>query len=119
MSKKPKLHNVNSIRVIAEYLVVRYHVLKQDNGEHGAMGLDIMSFFFVLSGFGTMYTFEPEYLTTAREGVFHVGARVACVSCIPVQLVVLATICNWTNAKSQISVRDLSNMSVVTTPYAR
>lgn len=76
MSKKPRLHNVNSIRVIAEYFVIRYHVLKQENGEHGAVGLDIMSFFFVLSGFGTMYTFEPEYLTTARERVSFMWGRV-------------------------------------------
>ena len=48
-----------------------------------------------------------------------VGARVACVSYIPVQLAVLATICYWANAKPQRWVHGLSNMSVVTTRYAR
>ncbi len=75
MSRKPRLHSVNSIRVIAEYMVIRYHVLKQDNDDHGAVGLDIMSFFFVLSGFGTMYTFEQEYLTTLRERLGFMWAR--------------------------------------------
>ncbi len=55
-----KLHGVDAIRVIAEYLVVSYHVLPHDERElnHGPIGVDIMCFFFVLSGFVMMYTFE-------------------------------------------------------------
>jgi peptidoglycan/LPS O-acetylase OafA/YrhL len=64
----PKLRALNAIRVFAEYLVVRAHVVDTkyvsnesgsfDEGAHGVIGMDIMSFFFVLSGFVMMYTFE-------------------------------------------------------------
>lgn len=66
-----KLHALNGIRVIAEYLVVRHHVLRdhmidREGAEgvktsihgRGPIGMDIMCFFFVLSGFVMTYTHE-------------------------------------------------------------
>ena len=67
MQDKPrKLHGIDAIRVVAEYLVVRFHVLPEDKREgfHGPIGVDIMSFFFVLSGFVMMYTFERADFST-------------------------------------------------------
>jgi peptidoglycan/LPS O-acetylase OafA/YrhL len=69
MQEKPrKLHGVDAIRVIAEFLVVRYHVLPHDERElsRGPIGMDIMCFFFVLSGFVMMYTFEHADFSTWR-----------------------------------------------------
>jgi peptidoglycan/LPS O-acetylase OafA/YrhL len=66
-SPHPKLHSINAIRVIAEFAVVRLHVIENryldrlaNNESHmlGPYGLDIMSFFFVLSGFVMMYTYH-------------------------------------------------------------
>ena len=60
--RPPRLHSVNTIRVLAEYLVVRFHILPDrrlnDVGSGGPIGMDIMCFFFVLSGFVMMYSFE-------------------------------------------------------------
>lgn len=66
-----QLHSLNAMRVIAEYFVIRYHVLpnhieKEEENIHQreAIGLDIMSFFFVLSGFVLMYRYEREDFST-------------------------------------------------------
>jgi hypothetical protein len=64
-ASRPKLRSINAIRVIAEYAVVRLHVIEIRSLGHlsnyeshtlGPYGFDIMSFFFVLSGFVLMYT---------------------------------------------------------------
>lgn len=58
--RPPRLYAVDGIRVIAEYLVVRFHVLHNTcNGDWYA-GVDLMSLFFVLSGFSMMYAYEQE-----------------------------------------------------------
>jgi peptidoglycan/LPS O-acetylase OafA/YrhL len=69
--KPPQLHAVNAIRVVAEYFVVRHHILPShlqkgdyDEHAHGPIGVDIMSFFFVLSGFVLMYSFERTDFST-------------------------------------------------------
>ena len=65
------LHGINAIRVIAEYLVVRYHVLVSHNRKQtkdmGPIGTDIMSFFFVLSGFVVMYASEKNSFSTWKS----------------------------------------------------
>lgn len=73
----PRLHAVNAIRVIGEYFVVRHHILQPrlEKGEYnenasGPIGVDIMSFFFVLSGFVLMHSFEREDFST-----FHAKTR--------------------------------------------
>ena len=62
MSSKPSpLHTINAMRVLAEYWVVRHHCLVYrgpDRPSMGPIGDDIMSFFFVLSGFVVMYRHE-------------------------------------------------------------
>ena len=61
------LHYLNSARVIAEFFVVHYH-LRGDVGSHEglvttAMSADLMSFFFVLSGYVAMHSYSnPPYL---------------------------------------------------------
>ena len=68
---RPKLHALNGIRVIAEFAVVRGHTLQDrrieristgdeelDSHRRGPYGMDIMCFFFVLSGFVIMYTHQ-------------------------------------------------------------
>lgn len=59
--KRPTLHTLNAMRVLAEYCVIRHHCL-MPHGEArfamGPVGNDIMSFFFVLSGFVVMYTHD-------------------------------------------------------------
>ena len=56
----PRLRSLDGLRVIAEYFVVRHHVVEGKEGWGGSspMGVDIMSFFFVLSGFVTMWMFH-------------------------------------------------------------
>ena len=56
------IHSVNSIRVIAEFFVVKYHLFHRIDSEAvrpGALttlaSIDLMSFFFVLSGFVCMH----------------------------------------------------------------
>jgi len=54
------LHSLNAARVIAEYVVVHYHIsflFPSSNGllSRGVMSDNLMSFFFVLSGFVAMY----------------------------------------------------------------
>lgn len=65
-NKPRKLHGVDAIRVVAEFFVVRFHVLPGDKRDthHGPIGEDIMCFFFVLSGFVMMYTFERADFST-------------------------------------------------------
>lgn len=60
------LHHVNAIRVIAEYFVVRRHVVG------GGVGTDmfareLMSFFFVLSGFVMMHKHKDSVLATRED----------------------------------------------------
>jgi peptidoglycan/LPS O-acetylase OafA/YrhL len=61
------LHAVNAIRVIAEYFVVRMHALPDhrkpgdyNEHEHGPLGMDIMSLFYVMSGFVMMYKYGQD-----------------------------------------------------------
>ncbi len=62
MSSKPRpLHTINAMRVLAEYWVVRHHCLVKRRPaklDMGPIGDDIMSFFFVMSGFVVMYRHE-------------------------------------------------------------
>ncbi len=62
MSKKQKqLRAINAMRVIAEYFVVRHHILPSLRLLEGrSLGNDIMCFFFVLSGFVFMYAYEQK-----------------------------------------------------------
>jgi hypothetical protein len=72
--KKPQtLHMLNAMRVFAEYWVVRFHCLPNhhyadefNRNRMGPIGDDIMGFFFVLSGFSAMYTYEYADLTGTR-----------------------------------------------------
>ena len=82
--RPPQLHAVNAIRVIAEYFVVRHHILpihlqegEFDEQVHGPIGVDIMSFFFVLSGFVLMYSFEHEDFSTWQAKKMFVWGRVS------------------------------------------
>lgn len=60
-----RLRALDGMRVIGEYFVVRHHVLMGKDGwaMGDPIGLDIMSFFFVLSGFVTMWMSHEEELT--------------------------------------------------------
>ena len=62
MSCKPRtLHSINAMRVLAEFWVIRFHCLLDRQPKEpsmGPIGDDIMSFFFVLSGFVVMYAHE-------------------------------------------------------------
>lgn len=67
------LHAINALRVIAEYLVVRHHVL----GSRIGMDMfvrDLMSFFFVLSGFVMMHShYTDEFYTVSQKWSFWLG----------------------------------------------
>jgi hypothetical protein len=72
--RPPPLHTLNAVRVIAEYLVVRFHCLPNhhylsDAVEVGPIGEDIMSFFFVLSGFVCMYSARDRDLFTLQSRI--------------------------------------------------
>jgi hypothetical protein len=58
----PKLHSLDALRVVAEYLVVRAHVGGFDEALNYAQG--VSSFLFVLSGFALMYAFEKADFAT-------------------------------------------------------
>jgi peptidoglycan/LPS O-acetylase OafA/YrhL len=60
------LHHVNAIRVIAEYFVVRLHVV---GGGVGAdmFARELMSFFFVLNGFVMMHRHRDSALATKED----------------------------------------------------
>lgn len=58
--RPPRLHAVDGMRVIAEFLVVRHHVTEHTSDGEWYAGVDLMSLFFVLSGFSVMYTYERE-----------------------------------------------------------
>ena len=62
----PRIRSLDGIRVIAEYFVVRHHVLMGKDGwaMGDPVGLDILSLFFVLSGFVTMWMAHEEDLTS-------------------------------------------------------
>jgi peptidoglycan/LPS O-acetylase OafA/YrhL len=64
------LHAVNAIRVIAEYLVVRLHTFSPTTGMNNFV-TDLMSFFFVLSGFVMMHSHYSDcFATTSRKWEF-------------------------------------------------
>lgn len=69
------LHAINALRVIAEYLVVRHHVLDQRQRVGMDMFVrDLMSFFFVLSGFVMMHShYTDDYHTLSEKLKFWVG----------------------------------------------
>jgi len=63
------LHSLNALRVIAEFFVVRHHIV------HFQLGMDmfvsdLMSFFFVLSGFVLMYTHYDRKFSS-RQDIFN------------------------------------------------
>lgn len=62
--RPPRLHAVDGIRVIAEFFVVRHHVTEHTSDGNWYAGVDLMSLFFVLSGFSLMYTNEREDFTS-------------------------------------------------------
>ena len=67
--KKTIMHSINALRVIAEFFVVRHHIIPSDVGMDNLFVRDLMSFFFVLSGFVLMCTyFDKEFIT--RRDVF-------------------------------------------------
>lgn len=71
-----RIRALDGMRVIGEYFVVRHHVLA-DRGwsAGGPLGLDIMSFFFVLSGFVTMWISHDEDLSNWRKRMEFVTKR--------------------------------------------
>lgn len=70
MPAPPRLPALDGLRVIAEYFVVRHHILPTYNAtfptEHvnDPIGADIMSLFYVLTGFVTMYRTSHEDLSS-------------------------------------------------------
>ncbi len=65
--RPPVLHTVNAIRVLAEFFVVRLHVLhdhmlqgEYNEHEHGPLGMDVMTLFYVMSGFVMMYSYGQD-----------------------------------------------------------
>ena len=67
------LHAVNAIRVIAEFSVVRTHTFADNIGMSNFV-TDLMSFFFVLSGFVMMHSHYSDcFATTSRKCDFWVG----------------------------------------------
>jgi peptidoglycan/LPS O-acetylase OafA/YrhL len=69
----PTLHSVNALRVMAEYFVVRYHIFAGSVGMDMFVG-DLMSFFFVLSGFVMMHThYTDSFVTVEQKLDFWIG----------------------------------------------
>ena len=67
----PRLRALDGVRVIAEFLVVRFHVLDHQNDGDWYQGVDLMSLFFVLGGFSSMYAYEREdFASLTRVAVF-------------------------------------------------
>ena len=67
------LHAVNAIRVIAEFFVVRYHTHAASPGMDYFVR-DLMSFFFVLSGFVMMHSHYTDcFEATGRKWEFWIG----------------------------------------------
>ena len=67
------LHTVNAIRVIAEYSVVRTHTFADNIGMSNFVA-DLMSFFFVLSGFVMMHSHYSDcFASASRKRDFWVG----------------------------------------------
>ncbi len=70
------LHSLNAMRVLGEYFVVRFHCFVSPNHSQeklnmGPVGEDIMSFFFVLSGFASMYAHErTDFSGWSAKGAF-------------------------------------------------
>ena len=60
------LHSINAMRVIAEYIVVRYHLFVEGVGMDMFMR-DLMSFFFVLSGFVMMHSHHKRSFVTFEQ----------------------------------------------------
>ena len=72
-----RIRALDGMRVIAEYFVVRHHVLSTRGWSPGSpVGLDIMSFFFVLSGFVTMWISHDENLSDWTKRMEFVRKRV-------------------------------------------
>ena len=71
---KEVLHSMNALRVIAEYLVVRVHIIASLEVGTEMFVRDLMSFFFVLSGFVMMYTHHDSCFGSWQQKVdFWVG----------------------------------------------
>jgi hypothetical protein len=67
------LHSINALRVIAEYIVVRFHVFEREVGMDMFVR-DLMSFFFVLSGFVMMHSHhKSSFVTFEQKKEFWVG----------------------------------------------
>ena len=67
------LHAVNAIRVIAEYLVVRLHTIAWTVGMNNFV-TDLMSFFFVLSGFVMMHAHYSDcFASASKKREFWIG----------------------------------------------
>ena len=66
-SSSVPLYSVNAIRVIAEYFVIRLHTVRNYTGMDMFVR-ELMSFFFVLSGFVMMYT-HMDTSFSSREAV--------------------------------------------------
>ena len=74
----PVLHSLNSLRVLAEFCVVRVHLADNFGSQYGWLPNtfvkeDVMSFFFVLSGFVTAYSHAAE---EPRDRLEYLGRRV-------------------------------------------
>ncbi len=64
--KMKTLHCINALRVIAEYVVVRFHIFEREVGMDMFVR-DLMSFFFVLSGFVMMHSHCKSSFTTFEQ----------------------------------------------------
>ncbi len=70
---KKTLHSINALRVIAECIVVRFHVFVEGVGMDMFVR-DLMSFFFVLSGFVMMYSHhKSSFVTFEQKRSFGLG----------------------------------------------
>jgi len=74
----PVLHSLNSLRVLAEFCVVHVHLADNFGSQYGWLPNtfvkeDVMSFFFVLSGFVTAYSHAGE---EPRDRLEYLGRRV-------------------------------------------
>lgn len=76
MPPPQRLLALDGMRAFMEYFIIRHHIVPSATadartGHHDPIGSDVMSFFFVLTGFVTMYRAEHEDLSTwARKKRF-------------------------------------------------
>ena len=97
-----QLHTINAIRVIAEYLVIRVHVLStHPDTPPPHIGNDIMGFFFVLSGFVIMYTHHKTDFPTWKAKIDFIWPKLSRI--YPIYLI------NWVFSVPYVILVNLPN----------